>query len=162
MTFEIAPTGNPVLPADSLAFFLATSVVLTGFERFDLLGTGLLQQYFDYVSTHADSSTLLKLLQGVTAAAGSESAVNEILADPEMGLLARQIIKLWYTGQWFPSATATDNPILSPSSYEQGLVWNAIEAHPPGAKQQGFGAWSEPFTPLVSLTGDASSKGRNA
>jgi hypothetical protein len=29
-------------------------------------------------------------------------------------------------------------------------VWDAIHAHPQGAKQQGFGAWSEP--PVTSST----------
>ena len=38
-----------------------------------------------------------------------------------------------------PRSTQIDAP-----SYVQGLMWEAAETHPPGAKQPGYGSWAEP------------------
>ena len=49
--------------------------------------------------------------------------------------LAGAIITMWYTGNW-------GNDVITSQSYVQGLMWDAAEAHPPGAKQPGYGSWS--------------------
>ncbi len=78
----------------------------------------------------------------------------DILADPTIGPLARNLIVLWYLGQWnqLPAdwrdawgANAMDQTcIISPEAYVQGLVWPAIHTHPPGAKMPGYGSWALP------------------
>ena len=44
-----------------------------------------------------------------------------------------------------PNAPYPPNP-NAPSTYAQGLVWNAIGAHPQGAKMPGYGSWALPPT----------------
>jgi hypothetical protein len=68
------------------------------------------------------------------------------------------MIVLWYTGQWVQlprewrgrhGANAADvDAILSAESYSEGLVWDAIGAHPQGAKAPGFATWVTP--PMTS------------
>lgn len=62
---------------------------------------------------------------------------QRIFDDATLGPLARNLIQLWYLGQW-------GFPVISAQAYQEGLVWKAIGAHPQGAKQQGFGTWSSP------------------
>ena len=79
---------------------------------------------------------------------------KKILNDGRYGPVARNIIRLWYLGAWSQlpqewrndyGATSYDTDhIVSPQAYRQSLVWVAGEAHPMGAKQQGFGAWAMP------------------
>ncbi len=115
--------------------FVALSSHLTGFSRFELMGTGQARAYLDWVSQHVPQE--LTALQ----AAFAQSPANA--AQAPASNLARRIIKLWYMGKWFNEA-ATDFVIPSPDSYVAGLMWQAISAHPMGARQQGFAAWAEP------------------
>ena len=67
--------------------------------------------------------------------------------------MTRALIQLWYLGQWVPLPEDWRNrfgasrfdvaKIISTRAYKEGLVWDAIGAHPMGAKQQGFGAWAQ-------------------
>jgi hypothetical protein len=34
--------------------------------------------------------------------------------------------------------------VVSPTAYTEGLLWQAIGAHPAGAKAPGYGSWAEP------------------
>jgi hypothetical protein len=77
-----------------------------------------------------------------------------LLDDPDLGPPARNLVVLWYTGQWVQlpgpwrdrhGASALDvDHVLSAESYSEGLVWTAIGAHPQGAKAPGFGTWVAP------------------
>jgi hypothetical protein len=44
---------------------------------------------------------------------------------------------MWYNGNWGQN-------VVSGQAYIQGLIWDAAEAHPPGAKQPGYGSWAIP------------------
>ncbi|WP_337264705.1 MULTISPECIES: hypothetical protein [unclassified Serratia (in: enterobacteria)] len=149
--------SNELASDAALQQFVEISSVLTGFDRFELLGTGQAAFYFDWVQTHATENLLLLLSTCSKMPAENEQRqafiTTHLLASEKMSLLVRSIIKLWYLGQWFPSDDPNDTVIPSANSYQQGLVWNAIHAHPQGAKQQGFGAWSEPpvATTVVKL-----------
>lgn len=142
--------------------FLALSVILTGFERADLLGTGLVEAYFNEVVSivgKAISDELWSTTDQIIERAGKdesrlETAVrHQILASPKFGPIARNIIQVWYVGTWneLPQAWREvygTNPndttrVISPEAYKQGLVWDVIKAHPPAAKQPGFGSWSQ-------------------
>jgi len=141
--------------------FLSLSTELTGFELIRLLGTGMQLTYFDIVCdrTGKDNSDLLwkewKMVQ--SKADDIEEAIRvRILSHPQLGPMARNIITLWYLGQWnqmpatwrsnYGSQPSDVTQIISGESYKEGLVWMAIDAHPMGAKQPGFDSWSAPPT----------------
>lgn len=143
--------------------FVALSVVLTGFDDAELWGTGMVDAYLGWLlSVVGDrhTGTLLTTSHRVIEeAAGDDDALErlvqlDILADPIIGPLARNLIVLWYLGQWnqLPAdwrdrwgANAMDQTcIISPEAYVQGLAWPAIDTHPPGAKMPGYGSWALP------------------
>lgn len=132
----------------ALQQFIDLSSLLTGFDRFELLGTGQAAFYYEWVQQHAAENlvTLLATYSELPTATEQHSSFVEtqLLASKKLSTLVRSIIKLWYLGQWYSPDNPNDTQIPSANSYQQGLVWNAIHAHPQGAKQQGFGAWSEP------------------
>ena len=150
---------NPAEP------FLALSAILTGFDRVELLGTGLVETYANVVTTTVGqtiSDQLWATTTQIIARYGDdesqlETAIrHEILASPMFGPIARNIIQLWYVGTWneLPQSWRNlygNNPndttrIISSEAYAQGLVWDVIGAHPPAAKQPGFDSWSQPPT----------------
>ncbi|MBL5826243.1 hypothetical protein [Serratia fonticola] len=138
----------------ALQQFIDLSRLLTGFDRFELLGTGQAAFYYDWVQTHAAEgfATLLATYGELPADAAQHSSFVEtqLLGSEKLSSLVSSIIKLWYLGQWYSPDNPNDTQIPSANSYQQGLVWDAIHAHPQGAKQQGFGAWSEP--PVTTST----------
>ena len=120
------------------------SAALTGFSRIDLQGTGVAELYWNTLVEKAGEQTSNDLLEAWQSISKRPSETLEtnirdvILGDPDLGPAARNLIKMWYLGQW------ADECIVSGEAYQQGLVWDAIDAHPQGAKQQGFGTWSLP------------------
>lgn len=138
----------------ALQQFIDLSRLLTGFDRFELLGTGQAAFYYDWVQTHAAEgfATLLATYGELPADAAQHSSFVEtqLLGSEKLSTLVSSIIKLWYLGQWYSPDNPNDTQIPSANSYQQGLVWDAIHAHTQGAKQQGFGAWSEP--PVTTST----------
>jgi hypothetical protein len=68
--------------------------------------------------------------------------------------VARAVIKLWYAGMWFGlppewtdsfgAQTASEASTVTAASYQEGLLWRAIGANPPGAKAPGYGSWAQP------------------
>lgn len=146
---SIAPrTGAPRI-------FLDLSAALTGFSHVELLATGMLDVYYDETNLIVGERELGKLLGELEQAGDDPDAVlARILDDDRYGPVARNIIRMWYLGTWkqLPlewrnryGATSFDTDhVVSGDAYREGLVWVAGEAHPMGAKQQGFGAWAEP------------------
>lgn len=147
--------------------FLAMSVILTGYGRVQLLGTGLTTAYLRAIDTALPSGVLDDLVSAFgRVLAGSRSSeadlaanvASVILDDPRLGPVARNVILLWYCGTWHalsdawhaaygaPPHDATG--VVSAQAYQGGLQWAAAGAHPAGARQQGFGAWSAPPEPV--------------
>lgn len=126
--------------------FVELSEALTGYPQVDLFGTGLVEFNWATLLEQAGEAPANELLAAWERAkqAGDldEGLRTEILSDPSLGPIARNLIRLWYLGQW--GYQPGDTFIPSGESYVQGLVWNAIGAHPMAAKQQGFGSWSLP------------------
>lgn len=123
--------------------FLDLSVALTGYSRVDLQGTGLVGEYWCELVSSAGEETSRELLDAWERVQRSTDALEpalrrEILSCPKLGPAARNLVKMWYLGQW------SDDHVVSGEAYQQGLVWDAIGAHPMAAKQQGFGTWSLP------------------
>jgi len=153
-----------------MEYFLDLSVVLTGFSRFHLQGTGQASLYFETVRDIIGGELFGELLQtfhrlDLEAQNNNDESIltqglrTEILGSEKIGPIARNIIKLWYVATWYelpqPEQNLCDPKenakgfIPSPQAYPEGLLWPAIGVNPPGAKGQGYGTWSEP--PLVSL-----------
>ena len=57
------------------------------------------------------------------------------MADPGMNDMTGKVITMWYLGTW-------EGAYINDLSYKEGLVWNIMHAHPPGAKQPGYKSWS--------------------
>ena len=144
--------------------FLDFSSEVTAFAVFDLLGTGMADDYMKTVDVIVGPATLDELLQayadllqatpGVSAVDRKPAMSREILGSTKLGPIARNIIKLWYSGTWYKLSAAWSERfgpapgdhtfVVSPSSYIEGLLWKAIGAHPAGAKAPGYGSWAFP------------------
>jgi len=136
--------------------FLAISAWLTGFEQVELQGTGMVDTYYQTViakNSAADVAYFFAEAAAILAeTAGDEAQTlaqikSRLIPDSCYNSLAKNIILMWYTGEWY---TQTDDPStisssqINGESYVQGLMWTAAETHPPGAKQPGYGSWAEP------------------
>lgn len=122
--------------------FLTISVLLTGFDEMELLGTGMLDTYFNVAmdkNSHKDVTNFFATVDKILA--GNKNDINdqisqELMPQAYFAGMAQNIIIMWYMGSWM-------NTIISPTSYTQGLIWKAADTHPPGAKQPGFASWSK-------------------
>jgi hypothetical protein len=133
--------------------FLNISSSLTGFEKVELLGTGMAQQYYEelyrlYKDTFIRLLFIAKAVNDVCSEDQQECEKQihkRIIGDVEFGQIARNIIQLWYMASYtnFNDPTSPSY-IISPEAYSNGLIWQAMNSHPPGAKHPGFGSWSVP------------------
>ena len=148
--------------------FLSLSVVLTGYSRFRLLGTGQAQLYFSTLTDVVGEATVAELLQAfqrVRHGADNDAAFEprlraEILSDEKLGPVARNAIKLWFVGVWYQLPPEWREAygmrekdvtfVPSPAAYAEGLLWPTIDANPSGAKGPGYGTWALP--PRINLT----------
>jgi hypothetical protein len=138
--------------------FLNMSVVLTGFKKYRLLGTGQAELYFEKIEKIVGVKTMSDLLTtfNKVAACNDEVKMNdglraEILSDPKFGPIARNIILVWYVGTWYQlpndwceaygQSPLDETFVMSPLAYTEGLLWPAVGAHPPGAKAPGWDSW---------------------
>jgi hypothetical protein len=136
--------------------FVEMSALLTGFGRVQLHGTGMADSYLRAIDAVLPEGVLDELLDAfgrLPEGAGLEAAVrSEILGDPKLGPVARNVILMWYCGAWMAlpdtwrsaygvSPLDTDH-VVSAEAYQAGLQWDAAGAHPAGARQQGYGAWA--------------------
>ncbi len=137
--------------------FLAFSAEITAFTTFELLGTGMADDYLAAVIDVVGESTVHELLRAwdrvrESGAASEENLRRAIFGDEKLGPIARNIIKLWYIGTWYQlpygwsqSFGAREKDVtfvVSPAAYVEGLLWPAIGSHPPGAKAPGYGSWA--------------------
>lgn len=151
------------MTGEAVARFVAFSVVLTGYDEAELWGTGMVEPYLRFldsvVGDQMTGSLLSAANDALQAAGGDEARLeqlvrDDILGDDTLGPIARNLIVLWYLGQWnqLPpdwrdrhGASALDQTgIVSPDAYAQGLAWKAIHTHPQGALMPGYGSWALP------------------
>ncbi|MFJ9817430.1 hypothetical protein ACIRU3_19595 [Streptomyces sp. NPDC101151] len=149
--------------------FTDLSVVLTGFDRAELAGTGLVDTYYDTllrIIGEREAGQLFKVAAESLAmdrlASGGHAALERaVIEAPRFAPVVVSLIKLWYLGSWYPlsgdyrdvnGSTADDvEHVVSAQGYREGLVWAAAGAHPMGAKPPGFGSWAEPpYLPPIS------------
>lgn len=138
-------TGRGDTSARSL--FVARSVQLTGHTPAELEATGRIDRYLSAVNEVVGEEIMALVLD-------PERSTDDVLADDTTGPVARNLIVLWYLGQWdqLPPEWRNEHgahpedvsKILSADAFKEGLVWSVIGSHPPAAKQPGFGSWSLP------------------
>lgn len=126
--------------------FIDLSVYLCGFDSAALLGTSMAQKYFEVVLLNSDPDEVRLFFDAVADVLALPACEIEreisvtLMSVNAYRALARNIIILWYTGNW-------NGTPVSPEAYKQGLMWQAAETHPSGAKQPGYGSWaSRPIT----------------
>jgi hypothetical protein len=138
--------------------FLELSVCLTGFDRLQLLGTGMTEDYLDELAAILSPGLLDELLavfQGLPRGEGLDSAVSkQILGDPRLRPVAQNIAVMWYCGTWktlpqewraaYGTSVRDTDHVVSGMAYLGGLQWTLVGAHPAGGLPQGFGSWSAP------------------
>ena len=162
---------------DSVRDFAELSAVLTGFTPDELFGTGVVELYYNtalriigerivgrmLITWHAIREQIVGPMLIEWSSAGDrpshvpelERAVDEQICDtPMMGPVARNIVAMWYVGNWnqmprawrqkYGASAADETHVVSARAYQEGLVWRACDAHPPAAKQMGFGSWTRP------------------
>ncbi len=143
--------------------FLALSVVLTGYSRFRLLGTGQAPLYLSTITDVVGEANVKELLQAFArvrdGARQDDAAMEtllrvEILSDEKLGPITRNVIKLWFVGVWYQLPPEWREAygvreedvtfVASPAAYTEGLLWPTIDANPSGAKGPGYGTWALP------------------
>jgi hypothetical protein len=142
--------------------FLALSSEVTAFSRFELQGTGQAQLYFDTVIGVVGRAGFDELLQTYSRVTRDEGRGDRreaelrknVFGHEKLGPIARNIIKMWYSGVWYQLPRAwTDaygahatgaTRTVTGDAYVEGLLWRAIGAHPPGARPPGYASWSGP------------------
>jgi hypothetical protein len=152
--------------ADHHRLFLAMSAELTGFDGIQLESTGLVRFYLQKLSEMLGAETTAALCEawqqveeGSHENGDRRAALTRslILDDQRCGPVARNLLVLWYLGQWYPLPSwwyteyghqpppdTLPCVIFKPECYTEGLVWPAAGAHPPGAKPFGYGIWTQP------------------
>ena len=128
--------------------FVALSAALTGFRAVDLWGTGQARAHLGRVLEVAGEELCARLL------AADPEQTGPLLADPDLGPLARNLIVLWYLGQWdqmprawrdrHGAAPADVAQVASAAAFRAGLLWPAIGTHAMSANAPGFGSWAMP------------------
>lgn len=142
---------------ERLESFLSLSMLLTGFSRTELLGTGMTDNYLCTLEATLSvgiCDQLLDAWESRPSDSDGEEMVAQILNDPMLGPVAQNLILLWYCGSWTALPDAWRNTygaspldvsrVVSAEAYQAGLQWIAAGAHAPGSRQQGFAAWSMP------------------
>jgi hypothetical protein len=167
-----AQTAVAARPPDAVdTSFLRLSVILTGFDKIALQGTGMLQTYYDellrVVGAREAGELFGALAEKVPVDDKGCAFRKEILRDPRFGPVARNVLRMWYMGIWrqLPrewrdshGATAYDTDhVVSAAAYRESLVWPAAGTHPMGAKAPGFATWATaPDLPELQGTEPAS------
>jgi hypothetical protein len=136
------------------ARFVALSTQLTGYAPIELIGTGSVDTYYDWLrgAFPDELDELLGKWPAVARAPDRDAAMKrEVLDDDKLGPFARGILGLWYTASWnqlpatwskaYGSHPEDVNRSFA-SEYAGGLMWSAGGLHPQGARPPGFGTWS--------------------
>ena len=135
----------------TIDIFIDISVYLTGFDKVDLLGTGMAEAYYNALDDkYANQPGLFESFFKIANSILTENETNSIntqitdkLLDTKFKDLSNNIISVWYMGALLDTSLGFANyHNISAQSYVQGLIWSTADAHPPGAKQPGYGSWN--------------------
>ncbi len=134
-----------ILNVDDYYFdvFMSISEALTGCTVNELQSTGLAETYYTYILKSLDTATFVEFLtvsKNILEKSSGEEEVKksiqtEIIKKPGLNDISGKVITLWYLGSW-------EGAYINDLSYKEGLVWNLMYSHPPGAKQPGYKSWN--------------------
>src|ERR1700692_1249159 len=105
------PADVTAEPADAVDAFLRLSAALTGFDRVELLGTGMVPRYYDELTRITGARHVGALLAAAGRVESGHPASGEdfdrafrerILDDERFGPVARRVVPMWYIGSWGP------------------------------------------------------------
>lgn len=125
--------------------FYSLSAKITGFNHYELLATGVGDEYFNFFVNSSMQPLFLQLLEEWEKNNSNyevEGNRKNIFENLKYLDIVQKLVMLWYTGSWYEDFNIYK--VISSESYVQGLMWKAIGAHPLGAKPQGYGAWALP------------------
>jgi hypothetical protein len=119
--------------------FHKLSCALTGESELDAsLGAELEQRLRSHFATD------LQALVEAFGAAGEPRKEDEVLklldGSPAYHRVAREIIRVWYTGLIETPYEGVDAP-RTPEQWESGLLWKTIKAPAPGFSKNQYGVW---------------------
>jgi Membrane bound FAD containing D-sorbitol dehydrogenase len=128
-------------PMELPEIFRALSSVLTGE---DVLDATLSEEYRARLQKvyAADLNTLLSTFSDLNPCSDIVAELDRLLdQNSTLANIARQVIKVWYTGQ-FNEPDGTINGPKTPEQYRSGLLWKVIQAHAPGYTNGTYGYWA--------------------
>ena len=147
-----------------LPVFLELSSRLTGVSQDILEQTGMLDTYYCMLMKEEDQDAIRGFFQKVREVLKGGDVHARIKAAfidypgahpgapfdqmPYEGM-AQRIILMWYTGIWTTMnhkdelSQQARTAMVSAVAYKEGLIWTTAETHPAGAKQPGYGSWSD-------------------
>ena len=144
----------------ALTNFVGLSSVLTGFSTDDLnppiSPEPVAVEYLKALEANVDATLVTKLLTTFQNIAASQppdidqQVEQQILNDPDMGPVARNIIRMWLLSIWYkldqpqPINGFSDGNVVSMNAYVKGLAWDIMQAHPMGYSEMHFGYWADP------------------
>lgn len=147
--------------SSEIDYFYKLSVVLTGYDSVVLYGTGQGETYFKTLQQILGNALVRDLLMEFQVMIEQSNhkpkalqvhIERELLQDAKWGAVCRNIIQLWYMGNWYQmptqwrenyvSSTQDTTHVVSANSYIEGLVWKAMGRHPKSAKQPGYSTWA--------------------
>ena len=150
--------------SEQIDYFYSLSTVLTGYNSVKLFGTGQGGFYFKSLNHILGKKLVTELLDAYQALEIKTNDINtsvnsHLLLHKKWGPVCKNIIKMWYMGNWYQmptrwrenyvSSTLDTSKVLSSNSYIEGLVWKAMGQHPKSAKQPGYATWSFAPQPLT-------------
>jgi len=131
--------------------FVALSKILTGEKA---LPKTLAAEYLQRLKAQ-NAGSMQKVLDQFSQIANDRYRVFEVkrrvaeTKEPgkeDLPAMAQQIIRIWYTAEFFPlgpdgkpTATALSG---TQQQYYSGLLWNVIQAHAPTDSKQSYGYWT--------------------
>jgi len=155
--------------------FLQLSSVLTGFSLYELRASDCTEEFYETTQRQIGRENLelflskfsralkadadAKLGKGDAKTTGGEAKLADIdacLADAFLGPIAKNIMRMWYVGNWVAMPdewwaansseifAANTTFVVSSQAYKEGLVWKAADTHPMGSKSGGYGSWALP------------------
>lgn len=121
--------------------FLGLSRALTGEQNLDARIAGELERR---LRTHyaTELQSLLDAFRTACTGTKPELAAREALDSSEKHhKVAREVIRVWYTGQFETPFEGIDSP-KTPEQWESGLLWRILQAPAPAFSKNNYGVWA--------------------
>lgn len=127
-------------PMELPELFRSLSIVLTGEDALDVVLSEEYRARLERVYA-SDLGALMTTFSSLDPFSDVVAELDRLLdQNPTLANVARQVIKVWYTGQFNEPDGTIDGP-KTPEQYRSGLLWKVIQAHAPGYTNGTYGYW---------------------